>query len=91
MFFKRLFGDENKKEIVIEQVEAPIVQMLIDFAYQGAAAIDLAAHAIELYDAARILGIETLRVSHTARSLHRQGKLSFIDSVCRPAENEKCR
>ena len=62
-FFKRLLGDENKKEIVIKQVEAPIVQAIIDFAYRGAAAVDLAAYAFELYDAARIFGIKTLHVS----------------------------
>ena len=65
-FFKRLFGDENKKEIVIVEIEAPIVRMIIDFAYRGAAAVDLAAHALELYDAAHIFDIKTLRVSRCA-------------------------
>ena len=68
-YFKRLLGDENKKEIVIEEIEAPIVQTIIDFAYRDAAAVYLAAHALKLYDAAHKLGIEALRVSRFSRSL----------------------
>ena len=40
-----------------------MVQTIINFAYRGAAAVDFAAHALELYKAAHIFGIETLRVS----------------------------
>ena len=86
-FFKGLFGDENKKEIVIEEIEAPIVQMIIDFAYRGAAAVNLATHTLELYDAAQIFGIEMLRVSRISRSLPLHGKRSFVGSVCRAVQN----
>ena len=51
-FFKRVFGVERKSQVVIEKMEAEIVQAVVDFAYGNIAVVNLEAQAYELFDAA---------------------------------------